>query len=35
MINAVLAIELEAYIKRNGLIEAVRDHGQCGCWFQH
>ncbi|EKP0315231.1 hypothetical protein JFQ90_000399 [Aeromonas veronii] len=28
MINAVLAIELEAYLKRNGLVEAVHDQGQ-------
>ena len=28
MINAVLAIELEAYLERNGQVEAVHDQGQ-------
>jgi hypothetical protein len=28
MINAVLAIELEAYLERNGQGEAVHDQGQ-------
>ncbi|VXA80159.1 conserved hypothetical protein [Aeromonas salmonicida] len=28
IINAVLAIELEAYLERNGQIEAVHDQGQ-------
>ncbi|MGE6133049.1 hypothetical protein [Aeromonas salmonicida] len=28
MINAVIAIELEAYLEHNGQIEAVHDRGQ-------